>query len=475
MAALSRPRKRRRIVRATTLWFERIVALIALCNLMLVLFDVSYIRFRDIYLRFLPEFTTWYGATLKGIEPERSIVQYLETVAKLEEQVAASGLQSIQAETYLDDLHEQSIAMIDENPFAIANKSGTLERIKNALRDRVGVESSKAAFQEFWSEAYLSKNSWSQEIAYFNTEIKPLMETNYFRGIGENGLPQDDFWWIDSGFMAFFALELLARTFYISRRYQNYTWLDAVLLRWYDLPLLLPFWRWLRFIPVTVRLNQSQLVNLIPLRNRINRIFITNFAVELTEVVVLRVIDQAQNLIREGSIARRILTTSSSEYVDINNVNEVQAIATRLASVMFYQVLPKVKPEIDALLKHNVTKAFDQAPGYQGFRQLPGIGNVPDQIAQQVVSLFSQNLYQALNGTLDDQEGGALVQQLIDKIGDTVRSEIQQDRTLEDLQTWTVALLEEVKINYVKQLSVEDVEQLMEENYQIYNITQGRQ
>ena len=134
-----------------------------------------------------------------------------------------------------------------------------------------------------------------------------------------------------------------------------------------------------------------------------------------------------------------------------------------------------MKPEIDELLKYNVSKAFDQAPGYQGFRQIPGIGSLPDQITQQVVSRLSQNLYQVITGALEDEQGGALTQKLIDKIGGTVRAEIQQDRTVEELQIWTVALLEEVKINYVKQLSIEDVERLMEENYKIYNITQGKQ
>ena len=490
------------MVKATALWFERIVALIALCNLILVLFDVSYIRFRDLYLSFFPGFTTWYGETLKGIEPERSTVEYLETVDELEEALMRTGDQglteSAEIQDLLSDLRAQSELMIDEDPFQVANKSGTLERIKNLMRDRLDVESSKAAFREFWSEDYLISNSWTQELAYFNGEIAPLMSTNYFRGISENriprrndfwridlwliaffaggnGAPQDEFWKVDIGFALFFATELLARTYYIQSRYKNYTWLDAILLRWYDLLLLLPFWRWLRFIPVTVRLNQSQLVNLIPLRNRINRIFITNFAVELTEVVVLRIIEQIQNLIREGDISRWLLTTSSNPYVDINNVDEVQAISSRLATLLFYQVLPKVKPEIDALLQYNISKAFDQAPGYQGFRQLPGIGSLPDQITQQVVSRVSQNLYQVITGALEDEEGGVLTQKLIDKIGETVRAEIQQDHTVEELQTWTVALLEEVKINYVKQLSVEDVERLMEENYRIYNITQGRQ
>lgn len=475
MAALSRPRKRRPVVKATTLWFERIVALVALCNLVIVLFDTSYIRFRDIYLGLAPGLTQWYGDVFKGIEPERSTVSYLETVEKLEEQVAQTGLMSIQAQTLLQDLRERSRAMIDENPFEIANKSGTLERIKNLMRDRIEVDSAKAAFDRFWSQEYLTRPGNANEIDFFNEEIKPLMLTNYFRGIGEDGGPRDDFWQLDGWFVLFFAAELLARTFYVSRRYKNYTWLDAALLRWYDLFLLLPIWRWLRVISVTVRLNQSQLVNLVPLRNRINRILITSFAVELTEVVVLRIIDQFQNLIREGDVARWLLTTGTGRYIDINGVNEVQAITERVASLMLYQVLPQVKPEVDALLNHTIRQALDQAPGYKGFQQLPGIGNLPDQMTQQLVSVISQNLYQTLIGALEDKEGSALVEQLTGKVGDTVRTEIQQDKTIEELQTWTVALLEEVKINYVRQLSVEDVERLMEENYRIYNITQARQ
>ncbi|MEM6839435.1 MAG: hypothetical protein AAF609_21650 [Cyanobacteria bacterium P01_C01_bin.120] len=477
MAALTRSSKKRRpIVRATALWFERIVALIALINLILVLFDISYIRFRDIYLRFLPEFTTWYGELFKGIEPERTTVKYLNTIDSLEEQVAQTGLQSRQAESLLADLQTQSAAIVDENPFEIANKSGTLERIKNAVRDRVGVESSKAAFNEFWSEDYLTDQGWTQEITFFNEEIVPLFETNYFRGIGEDGQPQDDFWKIDGWFVSFFALELLLRSLYISRRYKNYTLLDAVLLRWYDLLFFLPFWRWLRAIPVAVRVNQSQLINLIPLRNRVNRIFISTFAIELTEIVVLRIVDQVQNLVRDGDVAKWLLAVGNqNQYIDINGVNEVEAIADRLTKITLYQVLPGVKPEVDALLQHSIIQALEQAPGFQNFRGLPGIGNLPDQIAHQVVSQISQNLYQTVTGALEDEAGAELTRNLVAKVGETLRYEVQQNKTVDELEQWTVALLEEIKINYVKQLSVEDVDRLREDNYKLYDLTQARQ
>ncbi|MEM6518582.1 MAG: hypothetical protein AAF722_04510 [Cyanobacteria bacterium P01_C01_bin.70] len=477
MAALTRsPKRRRTIVRTTALWFERIVALIALINLILVLFDISYIRFRDIYLRFLPEFTTWYGELFKGIEPERTTVNYLNTIDNLEEQVAQTGLQSVQAQSLLADLQTQSAAIVDENPFEIANKSGTLERIKNAIRDRVGVESSKAAFNEFWSEGYLTDQEWTEEIAFFNEEIVPLFETNYFRGIGENGQPRDDFWKIDGWFVSFFALELLLRSLYISRRYKNYTLLDAVLLRWYDLLFFLPFWRWLRTMPVAVRVNQSQLINLIPLRNRVNRIFISTFAIELTEIVVLRIVDQVQNLVRDGDVAKWLLAVGNqNQYVDINGVNEVEAIASRLTTITLYQVLPEVKPEVDALLQHSVMQALAQAPGFQNFRGLPGIGNLPEQIAHQVVSQVSQNLYQVATGAIEDEAGAELTRNLVAKIGEALRYEVQQNKTVDELEQWTVALLEEIKINYVKQLSVEDVDRLREDNYKLYDMTQARQ
>lgn len=477
MAAITRSNKKRRpLVRTTALWFERLVAVIALINLLLVLFDISYIRFRDVYLRFLPEFTAWYGETFKGITPERTTTLYLETIDKLEEQVAQTGLQSTQAESLLADLRQQSEAIVDENPFEIANKSGTLERIKNEVRDRVGVESSKAAFNEFWSEDYLTDEGWTEEIGFFNEEVVPMFETNYFRSIGENGQPTDDFWLIDGWFVGFFAVELFLRTFYISRRYKNYTWLDAVLLRWYDLFFFLPFWRWLRAIPVAVRINQSQLINLIPLRNRVNRIFVSTFAVELTEIVVLRIVDQVQNLVRDGDVSEWLLAIGKQDqYIDINGVNEVEAITRKLTDITVYQVLPHVKPEVDALLQHSVMQALNQAPGFQTFQNFPGVGNLPDQIAQQVVSQVSKNLYQMATGAIEDEEGTVLTRNLIAKIGETLRYEVQQGKTVDELERWTVALLEEIKINYVKQLSFEDIDRLREENYKLYDLTQSRQ
>ncbi len=121
MAALSRPPKssnRREFSkydarRAKTLWFERLMALMALLNLALVIGDLSYIPLRDQYLRLLPRITTWYGEAFKGIEPHRFTANYLDTVDDLERQVSQTGLTSAAAQEILLDLQQQSAAMIN--------------------------------------------------------------------------------------------------------------------------------------------------------------------------------------------------------------------------------------------------------------------------------------------------------------------------------------------------------------------------
>jgi hypothetical protein len=471
-------------IKSKTPWFERFMAILALVNFGLVVFDVSYVRFRDLYLRQFPAFTQWYGYRFKAIKPERSTKAYLETVVALEAQVAQAGLRSPESRMLLADLQKRSAEMIDENPFQVANKSGTLERIKNLMRDRVRQESSKQAFQTFWSEDYLTKVGWSTAINFFRTRIKPLMNTNYFRPIGEDGDPIDRFWQIDLWFIAIFGVEFLARTVYLTRRYRSITWLDAALWRWYDLFLLIPFslipvWGWvrlLRIIPVTVRLSQASLVNLNPLQQRISRSFVTHFAIELTEVVVLRVIDQVQNLIREGQIVSWLLQSDSRRrYIDLNGVDEITVLSQRLISSLVNQVLPKIKPEVDALLHHSVVSALNQSPVYKNLRVIPGVETVSDQLTQQIVAEVTQNLYKAVTAALQDPVGVELTRKLIDSLGDALRTEAQQARNTKEIQTLVADLLDEVKINYVSQIAAEDVDKLQQKTYQIYEATQQRQ
>lgn len=461
-------------IRKPNLYFERLMATIATINLCLVLFDLSYVPWRDFYLRRIPQITQIYDP-IKGIEKHRETQQYLDKISALEEQVSQTGLTSPQVNQQLEEIRRLSNEMIDGNPFAAVGKSGTLERIKNRMRDRINNNSAKQSFATFWSQPYLIKRGWIQEINFFNKNIRPLIATNYYRRIGENGEFLDNFWLIDLPFVAIFALELSARVIYIKSRHPGFSWLNAILWRWYDLFLLSPFLRWLRIIPVVVRLDQARIVNLQPISKQINQALVANFAEELTEIVVIRVINQIQGSIKRGEITRWLLQNEKIRpYIDLNNVNEIEAIANLLIQTIVYQVLPKIQPELIALLRHNIDSAIHQVPIYKNLQVLPGIGQAQTQISEQLATQITTNLYNAIVSAVEDPVGAKLTGKLAQSFSQALGTEMQKKHVLSEIQTLLFDFLEEVKLNYVQRLSQEDIEQIIEQTRQVKKIQSSR-
>jgi hypothetical protein len=365
--------------------------------------------------------------------------------------------------------------MINDNPFALAEKSGTLEKIKNRMRDHLNQESAKQAFAIFWSQEYLLQNGWTEEIRFFNQQIRPLIATNYFRQIGENGKFIDNFWKIDLPFICIFAVDLAIRTYYIKRRYPFFNWLNAILWRWYDLFLLLLFWRWLRIIPVTIRLDQAELLNLQPIRQQIHLGVVSNFAEELTEIVVVRVINQIQNSIRRGDLVSWFLRQENLRpYIDINNVNEIEAIAAILVQTIVYQVLPKIQPELVAILQHNIDGTLNHAPIYRNLQSFPGVTQMQAQLSEQLATQLTTNLYNALVNSVEDPVSAKLATQLVQGFSQALAGEMQKKHVLLELQSLLVDFFEEVKINYVKRLSQEDFEKIVQQTRHLRTNGEGR-
>ncbi|WP_414619146.1 hypothetical protein [Calothrix sp. CCY 0018] len=458
-----------KIIKKRNLWFERVMALMATVNLGLVLFNLTYVGWRDFYLRNLPQIQEIYDP-IKGIEPHRETENYLRTVEKLEQQISVTGIKSVKSAAKLKEVRDLSLEMIDDNPFAGASKSGTLEKIKNRMRDRLQNESSKGAFSTFWSQEYLLKEGLDKELDFFNNQIKPLIATNYYRSIGENGEFIDKFWIIDLPFVILFLLELLARSFYIKRRHAGFSWLDCIFWRWYDVFLILPFWRSLRIIPVLVRLDKAKLLNLQGLKQQTQKGIVANFAEEITQIVVIRVINQTQNSIKRGNLTRWLQQSQTLRpYVDINNVDEIEALASIFVQTIIREVLPKIQPQIIALLRHNIDSAFNQSPIYRNFGNLPGLGQMQSQLSQQLATQIATNLYNALVSATEDPVSAKLSSDLVKRFSKSLSSEIQKKQVLSEIQSLLIDFLEEIKINYVQQLSEEDIEQILEQTRNLHS------
>lgn len=485
--------------RRPNLWFEKIMAMIAVINLLLVIFDLSYVPLRDFWLHGqirLGEIKTAYVTipgieldvinddvsqfilqydTVKGIVPHRTTEKYLSKVAELEQNLKTNTLDPPEITPILSDLRRRSLEMIQNDAFKEAGKSGNLERIKNIMREHLPNEeqSSKQAFWQFWSVSHLQNNTVA-ELKFFETKIVPLLQTNYYRQIGENGGYVNNFGLIDFPFGVIFALEFITRTWFISRTRTGLSWLDAMFWRWYDVFFLLPFWRWLRVIPTIVRLQRSQLLPL-NLGNRVQKQIsqgiVAGIAEDITEVVVIRIINQLQISISQGDVTK-LLAQNQNTYIDLNNTNETAEIIKIFANTIVERVLPQIQPEAEALLQYSLEKAIQQSPAYQGVRFLPGGKTAVSNLTKQLVTQTYQGFTAALKAALEeDQKFEQLLESLFTNVNQSFVSEIKAQQSLNKIEILLVDLLEEIKINYVERLSTEDVEQILEQTRSIKKIT----
>ncbi len=444
-------------------WRERLIAIIALINLVLVFFNISYLYARDFYLQTFPTLVRLYDP-IKGIRPHPETENYLEQVEVLESQIVETGLQSPQVENQLAQLRQLSLQIIEDNPFAVADKSRILEKIKDEIRQRTGENYARDAFTNFWSQPYLQSRGSLQEINFWNNRIYPLIQTNYYRDVGRFGNFVDYFWLLDLPFVIVFALDLLSHIFFLKRRHPELSWFEALLRRWYDIFLLLPFWRFLRVIPVLIRLYQTGLLNLEPLRAEAQRDFVIGFAAELIEMVGIQVIDQMQASIKRGDVTTWLFHPESRQpYVQVNNTNEVQALTTRLVNVSVYDVLPKVQPDIEDLLHHSITTTLNQLPVWQQLQYFPALRSLPSELTENLAKSLSNMAYHNLVNAIEDPVAAEITTRLSRNFRDTLEGELQKKHNVQEIQNLLIDLLEEIKINYVKGIQEIGIEQLIDE------------
>lgn len=425
------------------LWWERGLALVATLNLGLVFFDLSYIPWRGFYAKTLPGLTQTYDR-VKGIEPHRDTSKYLATVARLRQQ---QNFQSPAAKALLQDLANQSQQLVESNPFQLVGKTGTLEKIKNRIRQHMGQESAKEGFRRFWSgdnwQAHRAQGEWD----FFDRQLRPLWASNYFRETGEDGDFIDYFWAIDLGFMVLFGVDLLWK---LSRRRKQtgQPWRWLILERWYDLPLLLPGARWLRAWPVLVRWHQAQLIDLSQWQHRVNGLVVGELTEELTQAVVTQVLGQAQQAITSGVAGQMVKTYLLRPTVDLNDINEVEAIAQLVLEIAIYRVIPKIQPDLEQLVVRLLEQAMVESTALQNLRLLPGFAESPQQILDGLVRQVSDALYLGLTKALNDPQNGRLARRLAEHLGAAVGDELQKGHTIDKLEALVVDLLKEMAASY---------------------------
>ena len=465
---------------------DRFVALWAALNLLWVAFDITYIHLRTFWLQrnlyplpsmplvlpltFIPDITPWVDP-IKGIEPHRETQAYLGQFDRMDVALrqARPGDLSPSKRQLLAEQVRLTDEMIDSNQMLASGTSGTLEKIKNRLRQRADRDSAKQAAAVLLSPAWLASHPWEKERLFWRQQVLPLVATTYWRSIDENGRPTDHFWRYDLIlFQSVFVLDILLRAHRLRRRLPGLSWNRALLRRWIDLPLLLPFWRLLRVVPVLERLHTSGLITIEPIRAVISRGVVALLAVELFEVLALQLIDGLQQLIRSRRWPMRIRALRSHQTVVSNDERELVELVRIWGPLLLVRVAPRLAPELQGVLGHALQQSLQNTIVPPGLRQLQPLLQVEKGLSRQLAGGMVDSLLDLTRSTgerlsrRDDQQL-ELLQRFIDRFWEELADALESGPALERSQQLLCTFLEEFKGTYLSQISRAGIEGLIEE------------
>ena len=466
--------------------WDRFVAIWAGLNLLWVAFDLTYVPMRSFWLQrnlyplpgtplvvqlhWMPDVTPWVDP-IKGIGAHRETQAYLKQFNQLELAMADAGAKPLNADQrrLLAQQAALTSALMDSNPFVASGNAGTLEKIKNRLRERANRDSAKQSAALLLDPNWVQQRGWSGEQRFWRDQILPLVATNYWRSIDENGRLTDHVWRIDLLlFQSVFVVDILLKVIRLRRRLPGLSWRDAILRRWIDLPLLLPFWRWLRLLPVLERLQTAQLVNIEPLRAVISRAVVALLALELFEVLALQLLDGTQSLIRSGDWPRRIRSLRSHQSVNLGQDQELLALVRIWAPLLLSRVAPRLAPEVQGLLSYSLRQSLEGSVVPPPLRQLASVLQFESGLSQQLAGGMTRNLLDLSRSTGNqlartDAAQLELLQRAIDRFWEELAAALDNGPVLAQTQELLSALLESFKGTYLSQISRSGVDSLIEE------------
>jgi hypothetical protein len=488
--ALSTPRSR--------LWrgWDRFVALWAALNLCWVVVDLTYVPMRAFWLQRtvqplpamplvvslpLPDITPWMDR-IKGIEPHRQTETYLRDFASLDGamgKIRPGVPLTLEHRQRLQTLERLSHQLVETDPFKDTAGSGTLETIKNRWRQRADLQSSKQAVSRLLSEEWLQRHAWEKEREFWRGQVLPLVARNYWRSIDENGRPTDYFWSTDLVlFQSVFLLDILLRAIRLRRKLPGLSWRDAFLRRWIDLPLFLPFWRWLRLLPVLERLQEAGWINLEPLRAVISRGVVSLLALELIEVLALQFLDGVQQQVRSKRWPMRLRALRSHQTVMTQEEREVVELTRLWAPLLLARVVPRLAPELRGAFGHALQQSLQRTLVPAPLRQLQPLLDVEEGFSRQLAQGMVESLLDLSRGAgvrlgRRDDEQLRLLQHCVDRFWEELALVLEEGPALERTQDLVCAALERVKRTYLSQISRSGIQGLIDELDQLMNSDGG--
>jgi len=130
-----------------------------------------------------------------------------------------------------------------------------------------------------------------------------------------------------------------------------------------------------------------------------------------------------------------------------------------------------VRPQIEALLTYTVSKTVPRSPLDRQLCHLPGFTLLLQKTVKEFVDSLYETRYSNLDPKAPDLQSAALVKALADDSDPSFRADLQENHGVEETEALAFVWLEEIKINYLRQVAIEDEAILQEWSRELYAMT----
>ncbi len=414
----------------------------AVVNLSLILFDMTYLWLRPYYFHYVPVVTRIYDPVL-GIQPH-PLTEELSNEATEAEDLLLLDASSPGLEQRLDNLAALTTRVLTENVFDRSGQNRSKIIISRVIADEAGSPTADLLKPGILDD--VTHNFWSggpdllrHRFTLFDTEIRPLLMGNFYREYSRAGRLTDHFWIIDIPFLILFWVEFIIRWSIALRRKTYAQWFFFPIFNWYDVLGLIPMqafrpFRLLRAVSMYMRLRRSELSSVGKDFATRTVEYISNIITEeVSDRVAVRILEDYAEEIADGTHLRIIESTMAPRRDEIEEVlaEHVRLLLTNEDTLRSF----------GDLLRLNLEQAVESS---SSLHAVPLPNAVLKPIVRVVGDIILNTTLETIRATLDSDEGAESLRELSASIVDSVlRSPVLGE---------TTSLVEEITLHVIEHM-----------------------
>ncbi len=389
---------------------------VALINLWLILFDLTYLWMRPYYFSYIPVVTSVYDP-VKGISSNPLTSEALELRAEAT-RLSETDPKAPELTTFAIKLRVVTLRIFTEDPFASSGQEELLGVIRQGLADQTDVPRAsldnpvnlEQAVNRLWP---LEPEALSRRLREQDPRVLKALQLCYHRAYGLGGEHTDYFWIIDLPFLTLFWIEFLARWRLALKRKQYAQWFFFPIVNWYDVLGLIPIayfrvFRLLRVVSMYMRLRRSELsVVGKDAFSRTVEYFSNIITEEVSDRVALRILGEFHEEIADGTHIRIVSETVEPRRSEIERVlvNQIHQTLTNPAT------LEKLK----SLLQLNLSAAIEES---EAFHSVPLPKAILGPLVRITGEVILDTTLEAVTTTLESAQGRRAIEDLASSVLD---------------------------------------------------------